>query len=108
MQLSILSAYSGGLAIGQRKLFCFSAVGPASYNQTTSDPVSLPTGEYADYFGEGVSVSKTYRVLFFPSAVGSTRASWVAKWYVIGGAEVANAVNLSGESIQAYFFGGEF
>lgn len=109
MQLSILSAYSGGIAIGQRKLFVYSATGPASYNQTTGDAVVAPIGEYIDAMFEAMSVSKTYKILFYPSAVGSTRASWVAKWYVIStGAEVANAVNLSGESIQSAFLGGEF
>lgn len=109
MQLSILQAYSGGIAIGQRKLFAFSATGPASYNQTTKDAVAAPIGEYIDCMFEAMSVSKTYKILFCPSAVGTTRASWVAVWFVIAtGAEVANAVNLSGESIQSAFLGGEF
>jgi len=109
VQLSILSAYSGGISIGQRKLFGFSAAGPTSYSQTTGDAVVAPTGEYIDAISPAMTVSKTYEVRFYPSAVGTTRASWVAKWYVIStGAEVANAVNLSAESIQSFYIGGEF
>ena len=109
MQLSILSAYSGGIAIGQRRLFCFSAVGPTSYSQTTGDAVVAPIGEYIDSINGAITVSRTYVVRFAPSAVGTTRASWTARWFVIAtGAEVANAVNLSAESIQTFYIGGEF
>ncbi len=108
MQLSILSAYSGGISIGQRKLFCFSAIGPTSYSQTTGDAVVAPVGEYIDAIQPAMTVSKTYEVRFYPSAVGTTRASWVAKWYTVAGAEVSNAVNLSAEKIQTFYIGGEF
>lgn len=109
MQLSILSPSIGGLPIGQRKLFEYYAVGPTSYNQTTGDAVVAPIGEYIDAMVSATTVSATYYVRFYPSATGTTRASWVAKWYVIStGAEVANAVNLSAEKIQSFYIGGEF
>jgi hypothetical protein len=109
VQLSILSAYSGGVAVGQRKLFCYSAVGPTSYSQTTGDAVVAPVGEYIDAMEQAMTMSKTYFVRFAPSVVGTTRAIWQARWYVVAtAAEVANGVNLSAESIQSVFYGGEF
>ena len=109
MQLSILQPYIGGLPVGQRKIFGFSAIGPTSYNQTTGDAVVAPIGEYIDAIEAAMTVSTTYYVRFYPSTTGTTRASWVAKWYVTStGAEVANAVNLSAEKIQSFYIGGEF
>jgi hypothetical protein len=109
VQLKPSVGYEGGIVIGQRKLFVFPSVGPTSYSQTTGDVVVAPVGVYIDYIAPTMSVSKTYEVRFFPSAVNTTRATWTAKWYVISsGAEVGNAVNLSGESIQTLAVGGEF
>lgn len=108
MQLSIPSAYAGGIAIGQRKLYAFNASGPSSYSQTTGDAVVPPINEYVDAMPPCMTVSKNYQVWFYPSAVGTTRASWVAKWYTTAGAEVGNGVNLSAENIQSFFIGGEF
>jgi hypothetical protein len=53
-------------------------------------------------------VSKTYFLRAYPSALGG-RAAWTYKWYVTStAAEVANAVNLSAESVQFVMIGGEF
>lgn len=97
--------------IGQREIFTLYGTGPASYSQTTGDSISLPNGLYIDtVLGNGVmSVSKTYFVRAYPSAVGTTRSTWTLKWFVVStGAEVTNATNLSAESVQFAVLGGEF
>jgi hypothetical protein len=88
---------------------------PSSYSQTTRDPVNSPaTGDYIAFPMGGVeTLSKTYRVEFYPSAVGVIRAGaqnlpgalqvagWTARWFVVStGAEVGNGVNLSTEVVQ--------
>ena len=96
--------------VGRRGLFVGTAVGPASYSQTTYDPVTLSkTPFYIDAFaGDALTVSGTYFVRFRPAATG-TRQSWVAVWFVVStGAQVAAAVNLSAEKIQVGLFGGQF
>lgn len=95
---------------GQRELLVLFGTGPSSYNQTTGDPVTVASpGVYLDAVNQAMTVSKTYEVRFYPSATNTTRASWVAKWYVIStGAEVTNAVDLSAEKIQFSAMGGEF
>jgi hypothetical protein len=85
-------------------------LGPTSYSQTTRDPVSNPApGDYIAAPFSAVTLSKTYRVDFYPLAVGDIRAGsvsgsqsgWVAVWVVEAtGAEVAGATNLSAESVQ--------
>lgn len=109
MQLNLLSAYAGGISVGQRQLFVYFAIGPASYSQTTRDPVSLPNGVYLDAMNECMDTTGTYEIIFYPSATNTTRASWIASWWVAAtGAEVANGVNLSGFKIQFGANGGEF
>lgn len=107
MQANILGPYP--VTTGQREAFVFYGTGPASYSQTTGDAILLPNGIYLDAVNGAMSVSKTYYTRVYPSAVGTTRASWVIKWYVVAtAAEVANAVDLSAESIQFEAFGGTF
>lgn len=88
--------------------------GPSSYSQTTRDPVSAPsTGDYIAFPMSAVTLSKTYRVEFFPTATGQLRAGalntpgvtqtagWTALWSVVStGLEVAGGVNLSAEQLQ--------
>lgn len=108
MQGTIVKGYEGSIEIGQRALYVMYGSGPASYSQTTGDALTPPAGFYVDFVEGSMSVSKTYFVRAFPSAVGS-RATWTFKWYVTsGGAEVANAVNLSTESVQFLLVGGAF
>lgn len=97
-------------AVGQRQFYLFSASGPSSYSQTTSDPVNLPAGIYLDFIEGCQTVSKTYTLRFFPSVTGSgSRPTWVAKWYTIStGSEVSNAVDLSAEKVQFLAIGGNF
>ena len=109
MQLKIVPGYEGGIVIGQRKTYVFYGNGPKSYANPGGDPLSGPFSEYIDYVAPTMSVSKTYEINFFPSTVGTTRATWTAKWYVVStGAEVAGATDLSGESIQFMALAGEF
>ena len=89
--------------------------GPSSYSQTTRDPVSNPgSGEYIAFPMSAITLSKNYRVAFYPLAVGQIRAGapsasqsgWVAQWFnnttTAGtvGAEVTAATNLSAEQVQ--------
>lgn len=108
MQPKILPGYEGGVAIGQRKLWVVTAIGPASYSQTTGDVVSFAINEYIDFIAEALTISKTYTVSFIPAVTGN-RQVWTARWFVNStGAEVGNGVSLVGESIQTVIFGGEF
>src|ERR1017187_5539556 len=77
--------------------------GPSSYAQTTRDPVQNPgTGDYIEFPMQAETVSKTYRVEFYPLAAtlrqgapSASQSGWVARWFVSAtGAEAANAVNL--------------
>jgi hypothetical protein len=88
--------------------------GPSSYSQTTRDPVQNPgQGDYIAFPMTAETLSKTYRVEFYPTATGQLRAGglnlpgatstagWTARWFVCStGAEVGNAVNLSAEQLQ--------
>ena len=88
--------------------------GPTSYSQTTRDPVANPgQGDYIAFPITAETLSKTYRVEFYPTSVGQLRAGgtnipgavavsgWTARWFVAAtGAEVAAAVNLSAEQLQ--------
>lgn len=97
--------------VGRRGIFVgTSAGGPASYSQTTGDPVTLSkTPYYIDAFaGDALTVSGTYVVRFRPAATG-VRQSWTAFWFVAAtGLPVANATVLSAERIQVGIFGGQF
>ena len=88
--------------------------GPTSYSQTTRDPVQNPAqGDYIAFPMTAETLSKTYRVEFYPTSVGGIRAGasnlpglpavagWTARWFVVAtGAEVTNSTNLSAEQLQ--------
>lgn len=95
--------------VGQREILVVNGTGPASYSQTNGDAILLPPGLYIDWVPSGgLTVSKTYYVRAYPSALGQ-RSAWTLKWYVTStAAEVAGAVNLSAESVQFIMIGGEF
>lgn len=107
MQLTLLKGYPD--YIGKRFAWCGYGTGPTSYLQSTGDPLAIPRFQnYVDSCFEGTSVSGTYFVRALPSA-GGPRATWKLKWYVTStGAEVANAVNLSAETVQLSGFGGQY
>ena len=112
------TSYVGGgqtVQFGDLKLAVLLGTGgPTSYSQTTRDPVSPPgTGDYIAFPMSATTLSKLYRVDFYPSAVGSLRAGgsnlpglaavpgWTALWSVVAtGLEVAAATNLSAEQLQ--------
>lgn len=93
--------------IGKRFAFAGSGIGPASYSQTTLDPVTLSGFQtQIDVLHRARTVSGLYDVVPIPS-VGALRATWKLRWYVVStGAEVANAVNLSGETVVMAGLGG--
>ena len=114
----ILTALGSGTAasalypeyVGRRGIFVGTGTGPASYSQTTGDPVSVAlTPYYIDAIpGQVTTVSGTYSVQFHPTGTG-TRQSWIAVWFVVStGAQVNNATNLSAEKVQVGLFGGQF
>lgn len=106
MQLTFLYGYPD--KVGRRQIFCGFATGPKSYSQTTGDPVTIPPFQnYVDCLFPAMTVSKTYEVRFYPSGTGP-RQTWTAKWYTVAGAEVANATDLSAESVQVGGFGGSY
>ena len=84
--------------------------GPTSYSQTTRDPVQNPgCGDYIEFPMQAETLSKTYRVEFYPLAVtlregapSPSMSGWVARWFVVStGAEVTtvSATNLSTEQV---------
>jgi hypothetical protein len=96
--------------VGRRAIIVGSGAGPVSYSQATGDPVSLTLPNfYVDAIPGGVqSVSGNYWVQPRPSGVGA-RQTWALHWFVTStGAEVANAINLSAESVQLGAFVGQF
>lgn len=109
MNVSLQQGYPDN--IGRKRVYAGSAIGPTSYSQTTADPVALPNFQhYIDSaLSNGqLSVSGTYYVRFQPSAAGP-RQTWKARYYVTStNAEVANAVDLSGETFIVSFLGGNY
>ena len=105
MNLSLLKGYPD--LIGRRQAFVGSGAGPASYNQTTGDVLSVPGyGKYIDIVNDTPQdPTGTYYAKARPSAVGP-RATWSLHWFVVStNAEVGNTVNLSAYSLQV---GGNF
>ncbi len=107
MNLVLLKGYPD--KIGRRQAFVGTGIGPKSYSQTTRDPVLLPQFQnYIDVLHGGITVSGTYTVQAIPSAAGP-RATWKLRWIVFAtGAEVANAVDLSAESVVLGGLSGQY
>jgi hypothetical protein len=114
VQASIIRGYDGGLAVGQREAFVLTGSGPTSYSNIGSssgvgDVINVPFGVYVDVVAPVLTKSGTYYLIPFPSAVGTTRATWTFRWFVTATmAEVANTTNLSAESVQFLALGGNF
>src|SRR5271167_3639223 len=89
--------------VGRRMIFAGSGASlPTSYSQTTGDPVTLSNPRlYIDVlFGGMQTINGTYTLQARPAGVGS-RQAWSFHWFVTAtGAEVANATNLSGQSVE--------
>jgi hypothetical protein len=83
--------------------------GPTAYSQVTRDPVANPgAGDYIEFPMSAETLSKTYRVEFYPLAAtlregapSASQSGWVARWFVVStGAEVATgSTNLSAEQV---------
>lgn len=82
--------------------------GPSSYSQTTRDPVANPgAGDYIEFPMSAETLSKTYRVEFYPLAAAlregapsPSQSGWVARWFVAStGDEVSASTNLSAEQL---------
>lgn len=95
--------------VGRRGIFVGTASGPALYNPTTGDPVTLAQNPYyIDAFaGSATTVSGTYIVRFHPTGTG-TRQQWIARWYLTAGGAEAGAIALGAEKIQVGLFGGQY
>lgn len=109
MQLTLLHGYPD--RVGKRLIFCGSGVGPSSYVVKASggDPISIPAFQnYADVIFPAMSLSGTYIVYPYPSAVGP-RATWSLQWVTKStGAEVSTTTDLSAEKVQLGGFGGVY
>lgn len=99
MNITFLKGYPD--RVGKRETFCGYGIGPTSYSQTTKDPLNFPVFQgYVDFIHSSISVSGTYALRWQPS-IGGPRATWKATWIVLStGNEVANAVNLSAETVM--------
>jgi hypothetical protein len=105
MQLTLLKGYPD--FVGKRATFVGWGNGPASYNQTTGDVISLPQRNYyIDAVAGGVnSINLTTGVMggFYVRAQSSgvgPRMTWALFWFTPAGLPVGNGVNLSGEQVQ--------
>jgi hypothetical protein len=107
MILTLLQGYPD--RIGRRFAFVGYGTGPTSYSQTTSDPVTIQGFQnQIDVIHGGQSVSGTYTVRAYLSAVG-VRPTWKLKWITTStGVEVSNGTNLSAETVQLGGFGGTY
>lgn len=108
MNVTLLHGYPD--YVGKRFIWAGYGIGPSSYSQTTGDAFVVPGFQYQidTVQSGGLSVSGTYFVRAKPS-LGGARATWVLKWYVTStNAEVANAVDLSAETVQFGGFGGRY
>lgn len=107
MQLKLLHGYPD--FVGKRATFVGYGFGPASYNQTTGDIVTLPSPNYyIDAIPGGFqSISGNYSCRAQPSGVGA-RMTWALFWYTVAGSPVAAGFNLSAEQVQFGGFCGQF
>lgn len=95
--------------VGKRQIFAGFGTGPKSYSRVTGDPVTVPGYQnYIDQLQGSISVSGTYEAIPQPLGTGA-RQSWIYRWYVVStGVEVANAVDLSAESVSVSGYGGTY
>lgn len=101
------------LPVGTKYRQVFDHAGPVSYSQATGDAINASDLGFGGIdsihpiFG-GVTLSGTYQLkayytptLTAGNASPGTPQKVLCRWYVVaGGAEVANAVNLSGELVR--------
>ena len=97
--------------IGYRQSFCGSGAGPASYSQTTGDPLTLSNNRrFIDDVASGwkLSLSGNYYVRPWVQVAGE-RQAWTLLWYVTAtNAQVANGINLAAETVVLSGFCGQF
>src|SRR4051812_11050098 len=109
MQLTLLHGYPD--YVGKRVIICGSGVGPSSYVQAASGGDVLSAPRFLNYFDvvfPAMTLSGTYIVYPFPTAVGA-RATWALKWITAStGAEVSSSTDLSAEKVQIGAFGGVY
>ena len=108
MTLTMLNGYPD--RVGKRLIWAGYGTGPSSYSQTTADVVALPGfQQYIDSIDSGgLSASGTYFIRAQPSG-GGNRPTWKLRWYVTStNAEVANAVDLSAETVNIGGKGGMY
>lgn len=110
MQVKIVPGYEGGISTGQRQRWVFYGTGPAIYSTSTFDPILLPNGIYIDSIKPCMDTTHTYIAFPFPSAVGTTRATWTFRWFTAASmAEVTNSSTaLAAIVVQFEVCGGEF
>jgi len=95
--------------IGYRQAFVGHGTGPASYDATAGDPVTLQNPRrFIDILFIGQSLSGTYTVIAKPTAIGE-RQVWSAFWYTTSGmTPVAGATPLNGETVVMGGFCGQY
>lgn len=97
MQLTLLKGYPD--FVGKRATFVGWGNGPASYNATTGDVLTLPM---PNYYIDAVpsradTLSSNFFVKIIPSGVGP-RQKWALFWFTAAGAVASG--NLSAEQLQ--------
>lgn len=97
--------------IGNRQVYCGTGSGPAAYDATNGDPLSVA---FSPFFiddvtgGAHISLSGNYIVIPKPVTTGKG-STWVLYWYAFNkatGALSATSGNLSAEQVQISVLGG--
>ena len=109
MQLTLLKGYPD--LIGRRQAICGYGTGPAVYNATTGDPITIPGYErYIDaIFGGVLDTTGTIIAHAKPSGSGA-RQTWALFYstYSSGAALANNSTAASGLIFQVGGFAGEY
>jgi hypothetical protein len=109
VQTSISKGYEGGLSVGQRQFWVRNGSGPTSAptGASNADTILVPPGQYLDEVSPCLDTTGTILAIPFPSAVGTTRATWKFLYYTAVGMTLATG-NLSTYNFQFGTWGGEF
>jgi len=100
MQLTPITPVHYPTLVGDRKIIVGNGNGPALYNQTTGDVLSVQHYNIDAPLGGSESLSGNYAVVPRPIGIGNAQG-WTLDWFALPGwTRVAPNTNLSAEQVQ--------